>query len=280
MPKLQRKSSRSKRAYNVEYRKRGSNINGNVQANRNRCNFTLFPLSLTNDEIRLGENFNNMCTPVTWRTCQNCKRSFPNLSMKGIKCVKCVKSATKFTAINNMDPGVVPDELKNLTYIEEMLIAMIHPVVSIYRLKGGQYGHTGNVINFRQKIEDYITKLPLHPKDLPSTLLFKKYTDCGIAEFRVRAVKIRNALLWLKKNNIFYRGLEIDEDVINILPADGDIGEFSTSLNIEDDDEEINDNQYGLNEYNIPKFDNINQESIINDELELDYPEQVWHLYH
>ena len=47
-----------------------------------------------------------------------------------------------------MDPGEIPDELQDLTEVEEMLIAQVFPVMSIYRLREGQYRYCGNVINF------------------------------------------------------------------------------------------------------------------------------------
>ena len=58
-----------------------------------------------------------------------------------------------------MDPGEVPDELQDLTEIEEMLIARVFPVMSIYRLRGGQHGYRGNVINFPQDVQEFCTKL-------------------------------------------------------------------------------------------------------------------------
>jgi len=43
----------------------------------------------------------------------------------------------KFFKENNMDPGVVPEELKGLTKIEEMLIAQVFTVMTVYRLQEG-----------------------------------------------------------------------------------------------------------------------------------------------
>ena len=58
------------------------------------------------------------------------------------------KSPKKFSADNNMEPGDVPDELKRLTEIEEMLIAQVFTVMSIYKLREGQNRYKRNVINF------------------------------------------------------------------------------------------------------------------------------------
>ena len=56
------------------------------------------------------------------------------------ECRRChtdTKTPKKFSADNNMDPGEVPEELQGLTDIEEMLIAQVFTVMSVYRLRGG-----------------------------------------------------------------------------------------------------------------------------------------------
>ena len=40
-----------------------------------------------------------------------------------------------------MDPGEVPDKLQGLTEIEEMLIAQVFTVISVYWLHSEQYGY-------------------------------------------------------------------------------------------------------------------------------------------
>ena len=54
----------------------------------------------------------------------------------------------KFSDENNMDLEDVPEELQGLTEIEEMLIAQVFTVMSVYRLRSGQHGYHENVINF------------------------------------------------------------------------------------------------------------------------------------
>lgn len=66
--------------------------------------------------------------------------------------------------------------------------------------------------------------------------------------------------------------------MLQILPKDGDIGDTIKSLGVydknEDDDDIILNVDY-IQECNIPKLDNTHQQSIIDQTLELDYPEQV-----
>ena len=49
-----------------------------------------------------------------------------------------------------MDPGEVPQELKGLTMVEEMLIALACPIMTIWSLKGGYMGYFGKAINMPQ----------------------------------------------------------------------------------------------------------------------------------
>ena len=58
--------------------------------------------------------------------CPTCNESFPSIKLRKGECQRChaeKASPKKFSAGNDMDPGEVPDELRDLTEIEEMLIA-------------------------------------------------------------------------------------------------------------------------------------------------------------
>ena len=61
-----------------------------------------------------------------------------------------------------MDPGEVPEELQGLTELEEMLIARVFPVMSVYRLRGGQHGYCGlwKRNKFPQNVQEFATHLP------------------------------------------------------------------------------------------------------------------------
>ncbi len=58
-----------------------------------------------------------------------------------------------------MDPGEVLEDLHDLTEIEEMLIAQIFLIISVYQLCGGQYVYCGNIINFSQDVLEFATHL-------------------------------------------------------------------------------------------------------------------------
>ena len=72
----------------------------------------------------------------------------------------------KFSDENNMDLEDIPEELQGLTEIEEMLIAQVFTVMSVYRLRGGQHGYRENVINFPQDVQEFTIHLLCHPSSL------------------------------------------------------------------------------------------------------------------
>src|SRR5579859_7372235 len=113
---------------------------------------------ITEDEHRILQNFRNKMDNIQYNFCPICNERIPLMKLvKGV-CLRCYKEKSpikKFLAENNMDPGDVSEELKGLSEIEEMLIAQVFVVMSVYRLRGGQNGYRGNVINFPQDIHGF-----------------------------------------------------------------------------------------------------------------------------
>lgn len=265
MPKQKKKSAATKAREAKFYRnKRKENQNNKHNpgaSNANQINNEYIKYNYSPNVIKAAKNFDDSCSSLSFNSCNNCNTRFINDKIKNNSCTKCLKNSIKFTKNNNMDPGEIPEPLKNLTYIEQMLIAQVHPVMSIFRIRGAQYWYSGNIINFRQNIEDYITKLPLNPSKLPSTLIFNRNTPAGLAHFKVRANVIRNALIWLKQFNIYYKNIEIDDEVINQLPIDGDVMHLLHSLDLELTDN-VDDN---LTESYVPLLTSNNEENIVDD---------------
>ena len=114
----------------------------------------------------------------------------------------------------SLDPG---EELRGLTQIEEMLIAQIFPIVSIYCLYDGQYAYHGNMINFPQDVLEFATRLP----HCPSSLDRCSSDGRVFRDFNVRRSVVSRALYWLKHNNCYYSNIAIDEEVLRSLPENG-----------------------------------------------------------
>ena len=75
-----------------------------------------------------------------------------------------------FSEANDMSPGVIPLQLcerGKLTPIEAMILALIHPVIRVYKVRGyGQYkGGKVHVINFPQNPTEVFHTIPRLPHD-------------------------------------------------------------------------------------------------------------------
>lgn len=179
-----------------------NNINSKTANVNKEIIFEDLKTPLTNRATKQIKKFDKACSNLKWNTCFNCGRSFPDLEIKNDKCKFCIKFPDRWTKKNNMDPGIVPPELSCLTDIEAMVIAMVHPIVSVHRYKNhGQHIYNGNVINFPQHIEKYVSVLPHIPADIPHILIFHRQFDKETLKCVARPEKLKSALLWLKNNN-------------------------------------------------------------------------------
>ncbi len=114
--------------------------------------------TISEEEISMLQDFWKKMDDICYKLCNVCNERIPSMTINKEMCKRCYSdnnTPKKFLAENNMDPGDVPDELKALNEIEEMLIAQIFTVITVYRLRGGQNGYRGKVINFPQDIEGF-----------------------------------------------------------------------------------------------------------------------------
>ncbi|CAG8720803.1 17500_t:CDS:2 [Cetraspora pellucida] len=152
--------------------------------------------------------------------------------------------------LNNQDN----EQMFDLTEIEEMLIAQIFPVISVYCLRGGQYTYKGNVINFPQDVHEFAIRLPRQPSSL-DVLVVRRQSASGPAfrDFNVRCVKIAKALIWLKSNNRYYANIEIDNEALQSLPENGPIDNYLPQVQ-NTEDESLNDDENETDDIIIRNF--------------------------
>ena len=113
--------------------------------------------------------------------------------------------------------------LQGLSQVEKMLISHVLPIMSVYRLPQGQYGYSGHVLNIPQDVTSFVNTLPRSPAELDVMIVRREGSENSHKDFKVRRSVIVNALQWLVHNNKYYRDVTIDENVISLLPADGDL---------------------------------------------------------
>jgi hypothetical protein len=104
-----------------------------------------------------------------------------------------------------------------------MMIARMHPVITIYTVRGGQRKTRNHVINFPQNVTRFANALPFLPDEIPLIVRRERPDGVGHYDFRVRRGIVRADLQWLKANNKWYRDIMIDEARLEALPEDGNL---------------------------------------------------------
>ncbi|CAF2856950.1 unnamed protein product [Rotaria sp. Silwood2] len=151
-------------------------------------------------------------------------------------CNKCYNDLVKnklptLSRSNLMWIGDVSQDLQELTLPEQKLIALYRHsscVIKLFSITGdpslAQTTLKGNVITFPQNISDIARCLPLSPNILPNIIkiIFVDQTlpskDHVRSILSIRREIIRTALIWLYKNNILYKDINIDHLLIDTLP--------------------------------------------------------------
>ena len=121
-----------------------------------------------------------------------------------------------------------------------MLISAVLPIMTLYRLPHGQCGYSGHVINLPQDVASFVNSLPRLPSDLDVIVVRKEGSAQSHHDFRVRRSRVLSALQWLQVNNIYYRNVSINSDVVHLLPEDGDISGL-TSVTLEPSSDHISE---------------------------------------
>ena len=155
--------------------------------------------------LRIGSNHEG----CTYATCNKCSGHMRERWLK-------------YAPSNNADPGyVVPPELCGLTPVETALIARVSAMLSYYYISETSTGYHKNVANAVQSVEEVVSKLPRAPATCGIVKVRLHGSKKSERDFKVRRVKVLEALLWLQANNPLYEDIRIDEEVLSSLPDDG-----------------------------------------------------------
>jgi hypothetical protein len=108
-----------------------------------------------------------------------------------------------------------PKELTSLRLGEQLLIQMAAPYVPLVHIKNGTLGIRGHVCSFPQRIADIANKLPRLPADVTHVKMVRSFrnedNEIGTKAFVIRRHVVLRALRWLKRFNVNYKDIEIDE---------------------------------------------------------------------
>ena len=276
-PPLQAQVPTRERQSGQRGRPRGG-ITGRYDRIRERANYQQVQLQASNSVtdytqgmIAAANEFDVAISDIQFRSCLNCNRRAIELRLTNGICSTCnsINRSIFTDEMNNMNPGHIPDELRDLTYMEQILIAQINPIMQVYKLRGQQFAFKGNCISFRQDIRTYTRVLPHVPSQIP-VLIFTKETPSGVASFRARRDKVERALRWLKRNNQYYREeVEISQEHLSQIPVDGDLTPMLRTCIIrnDQDNEQFSD---VVQQSFVPLLDPILQQQQINSSFNLE----------
>jgi hypothetical protein len=200
------------------------------------------------------EAFEADISPVWPDACRVCFNRWPTMQLapSGV-CEKCERDrepVRKFSAENNMIPAMEPPvfllndhgahlsadhlalvrdydgcALPAATEIEEMLIALVSPIMSVFRLKHGQSGFSGNVHSFTQNVHAWVEQLPRNLSQVDILIITKIIgtTTGGAPKLKQLRCRIGVVLAWLlvlKKHHPLYADVAINNENLMQLPVD------------------------------------------------------------
>ncbi|KAK3922353.1 Hepatocyte growth factor activator [Frankliniella fusca] len=209
--------------------------------------------------------------PKDWYTCDICKKRQIYCRSEKKPCKDC----HIYTSSNDLDPKDVPSELLDLTFVEQQVIARVHPVLSLYKVKNVHYKYLGQIINFPQNVQELCDILPNTVENLSGVLAIRCKDSDGFRDFFIRKQKVLNALVWLKANNPFYYDIQISQDRIDLLPDNGCI--YNQVRGFNDDGEKscsITDGDLVITVDDLPEMDSEEELIVYKDVPDLSYVSQ------
>lgn len=138
----------------------------------------------------------------------------------------------KFALANNIFRGSLPDDLSDITWIEEIVCAIYRNTAHVTRLYGSSDpSHPtvlhGNTCAHEMNVISTAAVLPRTPADVNDMLSIvfigsNRPTAQALKKlFRVRKGKVMSFLMWLKNYNKLYEHIPIDHTIANQYPDDG-----------------------------------------------------------
>lgn len=159
--------------------------------------------------------------------CDRCHESWPTTKNC---CTTCSKDKERlFSRLNNMIPLLdelppqIQKDFEDLTQIEEMLISPIVPIMSIFRLSGGQLVNNGFCASFHQDIQPITKELPRLAADVSIIVIQKKTKQNQNKDFLCDRYRIERVLKFLIEFNEAWSdlGIEFSQSNLDKLPEYG-----------------------------------------------------------
>ncbi|XP_062574488.1 uncharacterized protein LOC134236336, partial [Saccostrea cucullata] len=178
-------------------------------------------------EICISEKYLHRCKDVCTSDCAHKGTSRSELWI----CYTCHRKLSKGSIpaesfSNNLELEEVPRELGCMNTLEQHLVARNIPFMKILGLpKGGQKGVHGPVVCVPSDLQKVTTTLPRSEDEnlLLKVKLKRKLSYKGYEEYQfVNTQHLREALLFLKRENVWYSDIQINENWLNPIPEENE----------------------------------------------------------
>jgi hypothetical protein len=118
-----------------------------------------------------------------------------------------------------------------------MFLARVHPVVRVYRVKGGQWKKgSAHVVNFFRDITKSFGMIPCLPTSLPMVVLRQRGQQLNdYKDFTVCLPRLRAWINFLRRENQYYHNIVIDENAFTQISETSIAGSMLTFLTRDED---------------------------------------------
>ena len=119
------------------------------------------------------------------------------MKIHGNTCARCFKDRSEvkmFSSENNMNPVTMPEELINLSVIEEQLICRISPCINVHMLQHGGKQSSGHCGTYPQDVNEPAQIFPRLSPEIQTIKVRIQGRNDTSKNFRVRRFKIHHAL--------------------------------------------------------------------------------------
>ncbi|KAK7049007.1 ATP-dependent DNA helicase [Favolaschia claudopus] len=173
--------------------------------------------------------FNEALESIRYEYCPSCREEGFDINLTHEEiCSRCTADTSEprrwsdGNSANPMPQSEIPSCLKNLTDMEEMLIARTKTVIWT---KGRQLCYKDHIINFPQNISEIATKLPRLPQQTDIVIIRREDVDLSHhVDYVVQRKKVRAALQYKIAHDPDYADLGApDDDALNQLPQNGTV---------------------------------------------------------
>lgn len=138
----------------------------------------------------------------------------------------------KFALANGLFRGSLPDEFKDLTWVEEMVCALCKPTALIARLYGSPDPRNprylrGNTCAHEMNVSSTALVLPRTPADVNGNISVvfigtSPFKSAGLRSmFFIRKQKVWAFLCWLKVHNRLYSNVTLAPEILDLYPDAG-----------------------------------------------------------